>query len=171
MLDDNQLKGMIKNARDGFEKRNFTQSAELTLILKDIDVKKGFSLNEVVSLPHKSNHESAICLIGSGDLAMRARKVGIATILEMMAMGKCVIATRTRGQTDTIVDGETGIYVPPPDPLALRSAIERMLEAPDEAQRIGERARRFLEENAGLDHFVRTIVDAVRSGHARRTAA
>ena len=44
MLDDNKLKGMMKNAREGFEKRNFTQSAELTLILKDIDVKKGFSV-------------------------------------------------------------------------------------------------------------------------------
>jgi large subunit ribosomal protein L1 len=73
---------LIKQARDGLNKRHFTQSAELTLILKDIDVKKGFSLNEVVSLPHKSNDESTICLIGSGDLAMRARKVGIATIME-----------------------------------------------------------------------------------------
>jgi large subunit ribosomal protein L1 len=54
----------------------------LTLILKDIDVKRGFSLNEVVSLPHKLTDGSAICLIGSGDLAMRARKVGIPTVLE-----------------------------------------------------------------------------------------
>lgn len=40
MLDDNQLKNIIKNARGGIIKRNFTQSAELTLILKDIDVKR-----------------------------------------------------------------------------------------------------------------------------------
>ena len=33
MLDDNQLKDIVKNARDGIIKRNFTQSAELTLIL------------------------------------------------------------------------------------------------------------------------------------------
>ena len=36
MLDYNILYFMIKYARDGFEKRNFSQSAELTLILKDI---------------------------------------------------------------------------------------------------------------------------------------
>src|SRR6185295_8618427 len=65
-------------------------------------------------------------------------QTGIATILEMMAMGKCVIATRTRGQTDTIVDGVTGVYVPPSDPGALRSAIDRMLKDPGEAKRIGE---------------------------------
>jgi large subunit ribosomal protein L1 len=73
---------LIKQARDSLDKRGFTQSAELTLILKDIDVKRGFSLNEVISLPHKLNNGSAICLIGSGDLAMRARKVGIPTVLE-----------------------------------------------------------------------------------------
>lgn len=81
LVSERHLRDLIKQARGGSNKRNFTQSAELTLILKDIDVKKGFSLNEVVSLPNKSG-ESSICLIGSGDLAMRARKLGIPTILE-----------------------------------------------------------------------------------------
>ena len=82
LVTDRHLRELIKQARDRLDKRHFTQSAELTLILKDIDVKKGFSLNEVISLPHKLNDESVICLIGSGDLAMRARKVGIQTVLE-----------------------------------------------------------------------------------------
>lgn len=82
MVTDRHLRELIKQARDSLDKRGFTQSAELTLILKDIDVKRGFSLNEVISLPHKLNSGSAICLIGSGDLAMRARKVGIPTVLE-----------------------------------------------------------------------------------------
>lgn len=93
-------------------------------------------------------------------------QTGIATILEMMAMGKCVIATRTHGQTDTIVDGVTGIYVPPHDPVALRTAIQRMLERPEQAAEIGRAARRFIEEKAGLDLFVSRIVQAVREGHA-----
>src|SRR5204863_3544687 len=97
-------------------------------------------------------------------------QTGIATILEMMSMGKCVIATRTRGQTDTIVDGETGVYVPPGDPKALRDAIERLIAAPDEAARLGRAARRFVEENAGLGRFVERIVDAVQVGHATRFA-
>jgi glycosyltransferase involved in cell wall biosynthesis len=95
-------------------------------------------------------------------------QTGIATILEMMAMGKCVIATRTHGQTDTIVDGETGIYVPPHDPRALWSAIERALADPAESARIGLAARRFVEERAGLDRFVANITDAVRAGHQTR---
>jgi glycosyltransferase involved in cell wall biosynthesis len=95
-------------------------------------------------------------------------QTGIATILEMMAMGKCVVATRTRGQTDTIVDGETGVYVPPSDPAALRRAIERLLADPSEAARIGRNARRFIEEHASLDHFVVRVAEAVRAGHAAR---
>jgi len=97
-------------------------------------------------------------------------QTGIATILEMMAMGKCVIATRTFGQTDTIVDGVTGVYVPPSDPQALRSAVSSLLADPERAARIGENARRFMEENAGLDRFVGRLVAAVRSGHAEHAA-
>src|SRR5690606_30942780 len=98
-------------------------------------------------------------------------QTGIATILEMMAMGKCVIATRTRGQTDTIVDGVTGVYVPPADPKALRDAIERLLAAPEEAARIGRAARKFIEEEAGLDRFVDHLVRNIREAHRLRSAA
>jgi len=95
-------------------------------------------------------------------------QTGIATILELMATGKCVIATRTHGQTDTIVDGVTGIYVPPGDPQALRAAIERLLANPGEAERIGKAARAYVEANAGLDLFVRRLVEAVHGGHEDR---
>lgn len=82
MLDDNQLKKMIKNARDGIQKRNFTQSAELSLMLKDIDVKKGFSINEVVNLPSKATKSSSICVFASGDMGMRARKAQVDRVIE-----------------------------------------------------------------------------------------
>jgi glycosyltransferase involved in cell wall biosynthesis len=95
-------------------------------------------------------------------------QTGIATILEMMAMGKCVIATRTHGQTDTIVDGVTGIYVPPSDPRALAAAIQRMLDDPNKAAELGKAARRFMEEKAGLDRFNAHMVEAVKAGHEAR---
>ena len=82
MLDDSQLQILIKNARDGIKKRNFIQSAELTLILKDIDVKKGFSINEVVNLPNKVTKTSSICVIASGDMGMRARKAQVDRVIE-----------------------------------------------------------------------------------------
>lgn len=98
-------------------------------------------------------------------------QTGIATILEMMSMGKCVIASKTFGQTDTIVDGETGLYVPPGDPKALRDAVTRMLERPEDAARIGRAARRYVEEKAGLDLFVRTLIEEIESAHAARQRA
>jgi len=97
-------------------------------------------------------------------------QTGIATILEMLSMGKCVIATKTHGQTDTIVDGVTGIYVPPGDPIALRKAIQDMLARPEQAKAIGDAARRFMEEQAGLDVFVKRVAEAVRAGHLARFA-
>jgi len=96
-------------------------------------------------------------------------QTGIATILEMMAMGKCVIATRTRGQTDTIVDGVNGIYVPPSDPAALRASIRRLLERPDEAARIGRAARSFVEAEANLDGFVGRLAGHVRESYTARS--
>jgi glycosyltransferase involved in cell wall biosynthesis len=98
-------------------------------------------------------------------------QTGIATILEMMAMGKCVIASRTHGQTDTIVDGLTGIYVPPGDPQALRAAITRALDDPAMAARLGAAARKFIEEHAGLDLFVARTVAALKTGSEIRRAS
>jgi len=95
-------------------------------------------------------------------------QTGIATILEMMAMGKCVVASKTEGQTDTIVDGVTGVYVPPGDSRALRSAIEGLLANPERIREIGRAARNFIEREAGLDLFVERIERAVAAGHKSR---
>ena len=95
-------------------------------------------------------------------------QTGIATILEMMAMGKCIVVSKTEGQTDTIVDGVTGVYVPPGDARALRSAIENLLANPARAQQMGRAAREFVEREAGLDVFVERVTRSIRAGHAAR---
>jgi large subunit ribosomal protein L1 len=77
-----QLKELIKQAREGAGQRKFSQSVDLTLVLKDIDVKRGFNVNEVVALPHKPSREATICVVGSGDLGTRARKAQIDKIIE-----------------------------------------------------------------------------------------
>ena len=98
-------------------------------------------------------------------------QTGIATILEMMAMGKCVVATKTLGQTDTIVDGVTGVYVPPGDAQALGRTITTLLHNPRKMAELGAAARAFMEEKAGLDLFVTKVADAVKAGHAARFAS
>jgi glycosyltransferase involved in cell wall biosynthesis len=84
-------------------------------------------------------------------------QAGVTAILEAMAMGRAVICTRTPGQTDVVVDGETGLYVPPGDPSALRTAIERLLANPDEAERMGQAGRRLVEQSMSLDCYVERL--------------
>ena len=82
MINNDQLNTLIKKARETTPKRNFTQSAELTLVIKDIDVKKGFSLNETVVLPNPTKTGSTLCVLGTGDLGTRARRAGVDTVME-----------------------------------------------------------------------------------------
>ncbi len=95
-------------------------------------------------------------------------QAGITTILEAMAMGKAVIATRTCGQVDTLRDGINGLYVPPGDVRALRAAILRLLNDPQEAQRLGGQARRDLEATMTLDHWTERIASVIRATAAAR---
>ena len=82
MLNDSQLINLVKSARELSTKRKFTQSVELTMVLKDIDVKKGFALNEVVPLPNKPGRQASICIIASGDMGTRARKAEVDKVIE-----------------------------------------------------------------------------------------
>jgi glycosyltransferase involved in cell wall biosynthesis len=90
-------------------------------------------------------------------------QAGITTILEAMSMGKPIVCTSTPGQTDTLVDGETGVYVPAGDAAAMRRAIEDLLADPAEAARLGANARRWVEEHASLDAYVRRLGALVTS--------
>jgi glycosyltransferase involved in cell wall biosynthesis len=90
-------------------------------------------------------------------------QAGITTILEGMAMAKAVVCTRTTGQQDTIVDGETGRYVPPGDPDALRSAIECLLGDPDEAGRLAANGRSWACAHADTRVYADRLLGIVLS--------
>jgi len=89
-------------------------------------------------------------------------QAGITTILEAMSMGLAVICTRTTGQTDTVVDGVTGLEVPPGDVGALRTAIRRLLDDPAEAVRLGAAARSWVVEHADIDVYVNRLAALTR---------
>ena len=73
MVTEAQLADMIKDAKAGEKKRKFKQSLELIMIFKDIDVKKGFSLNETIQLP-KTSSPAAVCVMASGDMGLKAKE-------------------------------------------------------------------------------------------------
>jgi glycosyltransferase involved in cell wall biosynthesis len=60
--------------------------------------------------------------------------------LEAMAMGRPVIASSIGGLPDIVVDGETGLLVPPGDRRALREAIQSLLDDPMRCERMGAQA-------------------------------
>jgi len=90
-------------------------------------------------------------------------QAGITTILEAMAMGKAVVCSQTPGQTDVVIDGDNGVYVPPGDAVALRRAIERLLAEPAEAARLGANGRRWVEQHADLDAYIAELAALVRA--------
>lgn len=61
-------------------------------------------------------------------------------VLEAMAAGKTVVASRTGGIPEAIEDEKTGILVPPGDPPALARALERLVRNPDLRQTLGATA-------------------------------
>jgi len=97
-------------------------------------------------------------------------QAGVTTILEAMAVGKAVIVTRTTGQTDVIIEGETGLYVAPGDVSGWQKAIERLRTDAALRERLGRNGRRWLEEHATLDRWVQSIVTALRGASARSYA-
>ena len=68
-------------------------------------------------------------------------------LLEAMAAGLPVVATRIRGYDEVVADGATGLLVAPSDPGALAAAVARILDDAALAARLstaaGERARRY----------------------------
>lgn len=78
-------------------------------------------------------------------------------LLEAMAAGLPVIATAVGGLPEVVTDGDNGLLVPPEDPEALATALERLLEDPALAQRLGANARRHVEENFSLERLGREI--------------
>jgi glycosyltransferase involved in cell wall biosynthesis len=118
-------------------------------------------------------------------------QAGITSILEAMAMGKAVIVSGTRGQTDTIRDRRnngfgrierevlpgfleapgvedalrhlpTGFYVKPGDAAELRQAISYLLAHPEVADELGRNGRRVFENLMTLDMFTARIVQVIK---------
>jgi glycosyltransferase involved in cell wall biosynthesis len=67
-------------------------------------------------------------------------------LVEAMALGRPVVATRVGGIPAVVVDGETGRLVAPDDPAALARAVNELLKDPGLRQRMGEAGRRRAEQ-------------------------
>jgi glycosyltransferase involved in cell wall biosynthesis len=75
-------------------------------------------------------------------------------VIEAQAAGVPVVATPVGGIPENVVDGETGLLVPPNDPGALAEAINRLLDEPELARTLAARARPRVAERYARERMV-----------------
>jgi large subunit ribosomal protein L1 len=73
LINEAELAKMIKDAKDTDKERKFKQTLEMYVILKDIDVKKGFAMNETIQLPKKLSKPTTVCVMAGGDMGLKAK--------------------------------------------------------------------------------------------------
>jgi starch synthase len=81
------------------------------------------------------------------------------TLLEGMACGAPGLCTDVASLPEVVVHGETGLVVPPNDPVALRAAIRWMRTHPEDRARMGRQARRRVVERFNWPGVVRRCLD------------
>lgn len=95
-------------------------------------------------------------LLGEARLfALSSTTEGISlTLLEAMARGLPVVATRVGGNPEVVADGETGLLVPAGDPDRLARALLDLWTAPDLCARMGMAGRRRVEDRFDVRRMV-----------------
>ena len=82
MVNESEIVTLIQEAKKGKKERKFKESLELYITLKDIDVKKGFALNEVIQLPNQMSKPAAVCVMASGDMGLKAKEAKADEVLD-----------------------------------------------------------------------------------------
>jgi glycosyltransferase involved in cell wall biosynthesis len=82
--------------------------------------------------------------------------------LEAMAAGLPVVATRVSAVPEVVVDGETGLLVPPQDAPSLAAALRRLAEDPALRQRLGRAGRARVRERFGLERMIEETLSVYR---------
>ncbi len=84
-------------------------------------------------------------------------------LIEAMASGLPMVATDVGGNSDAVVDGDTGYIVPPHAPEKLGAAIADLLNDPEKAKAMGESGRRRARELYSLEVCVGAYDDLYKS--------
>ena len=82
-LDRKTLLDAIKEAKTQSGEREFNQTIEFILNIKEIDMKSPEGkIQAVVDLPHATGKQNKICVVASGELALKARQAKADAVLE-----------------------------------------------------------------------------------------
>lgn len=84
------------------------------------------------------------------------------TALEAMACGLPVVASQAGGLPEIVVEGETGVLVPPGDARALADALLDLASDRDRARALGASGRRRVEQEFGIDRMLERLIEVYR---------
>ncbi len=90
--------------------------------------------------------------------------------IEALAFGKPVIATAVGGIGESVIDGTTGVLVPPDDARAIAAAIEGLAGDAERRARLGGDGRAHVERTFSWSAIVRGIAEAYEDARARYSA-
>jgi len=82
-LDQKTILSAVKEAKEKSQKRKFNQSIELIIKLQDIDMKAPESkIQEIIELTYAPEKANKVCVIGSGEFAMKAKNANADYVIE-----------------------------------------------------------------------------------------
>ena len=87
-------------------------------------------------------------------------------LLEAMAMGVAVVATRVSGIPEVVRHRDNGWLVEPDDAAALADAIEKLVEAPELRAALAREARSTVTTHFDNDRNLRLVIQLLAGGHA-----
>lgn len=119
-----------------------------------VTVKHDIPLAELIAL-------MARAMIVILPLENREISVGQSVLLEAMSMGKPVIVTRVNGTLDYIEHMQTGIFVPPGDAAAIKTAVDLLVRDPDLRRRLGDAARDRVRHAYLPNHYAQGLAHAL----------
>jgi len=77
------------------------------------------------------------------------------TLLEAMAAGLPIVATKVGGNADVVIDKKTGLLVPPKEPDKLAEAVINLLKDNGLRKKMGKEGRKMVEEKFCLDRMAK----------------
>jgi glycosyltransferase involved in cell wall biosynthesis len=91
-------------------------------------------------------------------------------ILEAMASSRPVVSTRLAGIPELVVDGQTGMLVPPGDFTALAQSFEHLLRESELRLRFGDAGRARIEQHFRIEQTVAPLIEILERSCSRRPA-
>lgn len=95
---------------------------------------------------------------------------GQITVVEAMRMGRPLIATRSAGTVDYVVDGENGLLIPPSDPVALAMAMQKLWDDAALREQIGAAGAAFAQAELCDEKAAERLVALIEKVEAKRAA-